>query len=78
MPFRSFGALELGIIAFVILMIFGAGKLPEVGSTLGKGIWKFRRAVSGEEDEEAPGGGARPNKVVQGTDPEERAKAKGR
>lgn len=53
MPFRHLGALELGIIALIMLMIFGVGKLPEVGGALGKGIRKFRRGVSGEEDEDA-------------------------
>lgn len=53
MPFRSFAALELGIVALIVMMIFGAEKLPEVGGALGKGIRKFRRGVSGEEGEDA-------------------------
>ena len=33
----------------VVLIIFGAGKLPEVGQALGKGIKNFKSAMSEEE-----------------------------
>ena len=39
------GIWELIIILFIVLIIFGAGKLPEIGSGLGKGIGNFRRAT---------------------------------
>ncbi len=52
MPFRTFGPLELGIIAFTIIMMFGAKRLPGVGNALGKSIRYFRRGVSGEGEEE--------------------------
>ena len=52
--FRQFGPLEIGLIVLIILIVFGVGKLPQVGSALGKGIRAFRRGQSGEsEDEEA-------------------------
>ncbi len=60
MPFHSFGPLELGIIVLIITMIFGVGKLPEVGGALGKGIRKFRHGVSGQKDEEPEGINAEP------------------
>ncbi len=44
------GATELLIILAIILVIFGAGKLPEIGSALGKGIKNFRRATEGKEE----------------------------
>jgi len=44
------GAWELIIILVIILIIFGAGKLPEIGSSLGKGIKSFRKAIK-EPDE---------------------------
>ena len=44
------GTTELIIILVIVLVIFGAGKLPEVGGALGKGIRNFRRASKGEED----------------------------
>ncbi len=52
MPFRSFGALEIGLIVLVILIVFGVGKLPQVGGAVGKGLRAFKRGQSGEETEE--------------------------
>ena len=40
------GMPELIIILVIALIIFGAGKLPEVGSSLGKAIIGFKRALS--------------------------------
>lgn len=48
------GAPELIIILVIIILIFGVGKLPEVGQALGKGIREFRGAASGGEEEETP------------------------
>ena len=48
--FKSIGPLEIGLIVFIILILFGAGKLPQVGASLGKGIRAFRRGQSGEDD----------------------------
>ena len=45
------GPLEIGLIVFLVLLIFGAGKLPQIGSALGKGIREFRKGKSGELDE---------------------------
>ena len=36
---------ELVIILVIVLIIFGAGKLPEIGEGLGRGIRSFRKAV---------------------------------
>jgi sec-independent protein translocase protein TatA len=44
------GPTELVIILFIILVIFGAGKLPEIGGALGKGIKNFKKATR-EPDE---------------------------
>jgi sec-independent protein translocase protein TatA len=44
------GTTELIIILVLVLVIFGAGKLPEIGGALGKGIRSFRKAA-GERDE---------------------------
>ena len=46
------GPMELVIILFIILIIFGAGRLPEIGSALGKGIKEFRKGHSGEDEGE--------------------------
>lgn len=39
------GIPELVIILVIILIIFGAGKLPEIGAGLGKGIKQFKNAT---------------------------------
>ncbi len=44
------GMPELVVILVIIMIIFGAGKLPEIGSGIGKGIRNFKKAVSGDED----------------------------
>ncbi|MDW8096777.1 MAG: twin-arginine translocase TatA/TatE family subunit, partial [Aquificaceae bacterium] len=41
---------EILLILLVVLLLFGAGKLPEVGRSLGEGIRNFKRALSGEEE----------------------------
>jgi sec-independent protein translocase protein TatA len=46
------GPLEIGLIVFIVLVLFGAGKLPQVGSALGKGIRAFRRGQSGDDEKE--------------------------
>jgi sec-independent protein translocase protein TatA len=47
------GMPELIIILVIILIIFGAGKLPEIGSGIGKGIKNFKKATSGDLEEGA-------------------------
>jgi sec-independent protein translocase protein TatA len=44
------GIPELLIILVIVLIIFGAGKLPEIGNALGKGIKNFKKATR-EPDE---------------------------
>ena len=44
------GMPELIIILIIILVIFGAGKLPEIGSGLGKGIRSFKKSVSDADE----------------------------
>jgi sec-independent protein translocase protein TatA len=43
------GPLEILLILAVVIMIFGVGKLPEIGSTLGKSIREFRNATRDED-----------------------------
>jgi sec-independent protein translocase protein TatA len=45
--------LEIGLIVLLVLIVFGVGKLPQVGSALGRSIRLFRQAKAGEEDEES-------------------------
>lgn len=44
------GWMELAIILVIVLILFGAGKLPEIGTSLGKGIKNFKKANKGEDE----------------------------
>jgi len=49
------GTQELIIILVLVLIIFGAGKLPQVGSAMGKGLRNFKKGMNEEgTDEEKP------------------------
>ena len=52
MRFGSFGLPELLIILVVLLLIFGASRLPEIGSSLGRGIRAFKGSVTDEDEKE--------------------------
>ena len=41
---------ELLVILVIILVLFGAGKLPEIGEGLGRGIRNFRKAVKAHDE----------------------------
>ena len=45
------GMPELIIIFIIILIIFGAGKLPQIGSGIGKGIQNFKKSIHEEPKE---------------------------
>ncbi len=61
MPFH-FGGLELALILVVILIVFGVGKLPQIGGAMGKALRGFRRAQSGDDIEEVKPKRAKRNK----------------
>ncbi len=46
------GMPELIVILVIIVIIFGAGKLPEIGSGIGKGIKNFKEATKKETEPE--------------------------
>ena len=48
------GMPELIIILVIILIIFGAGKLPEIGAGMGKAIRNFKGATKDEEEPKEP------------------------
>ena len=50
------GFQELLIILIIALIVFGPGKLPQIGSGLGKAIRDFKKGIGGDESEEAAKG----------------------
>ena len=44
------GVPELLVILLIVLLVFGAGKLPAIGDALGRSIKNFRRASSGADE----------------------------
>ena len=49
--FSGIGTVEILIILFIILLLFGAKKLPELAKGLGKGIKEFKKASNEIKDE---------------------------
>jgi len=49
------GTTELVVILFIILILFGVGKLPEIGSGMGKAIKNFKQAADEKEIDITPG-----------------------
>jgi len=48
------GTTELIVILVIVLVLFGAGKLPEIGSGLGKAIKNFKRSSSENDIDVTP------------------------
>ncbi|MFH1169852.1 MAG: twin-arginine translocase TatA/TatE family subunit [Chloroflexota bacterium] len=51
MPFRM-GPWEIALIVVIILIVFGVGKLPQVGNAIGKSMRAFKQAQQGEDENE--------------------------
>jgi sec-independent protein translocase protein TatA len=51
MPFRI-GPWEIALILVIILIVFGVGRLPQVGGAIGKGMRSFQKGRRGEDVEE--------------------------
>jgi sec-independent protein translocase protein TatA len=49
--FGPVGPLELLLIGLIIIFIFGARRLPELGKSLGEGIKNFRKSITSKEKE---------------------------
>ena len=46
----GFGMPEMLIVLAIVLVVFGAGRLPEIGGALGKSIRNFKKASDGKEE----------------------------
>jgi len=54
------GMQELLVILVIVVLVFGAKRIPEIMSGLGKGIRTFKKAVDGEDVESKPAPAAPP------------------
>lgn len=52
--FGGLGVPELLILLLIVLLFFGAKRLPEIGKSLGEGIREFKDSIDGLEDEDGP------------------------
>ncbi len=50
----GFGWPEILIVLVIVVLIFGVGKVADIGPALGKAISGFKKAVKEEEEEEKP------------------------
>jgi sec-independent protein translocase protein TatA len=50
----SIGIWEILLILAIILLLFGASRIPEVARSLGKGVNEFKKGIRGEEPEKGP------------------------
>ena len=66
-PF-GLGPLELVIILLVLVMIFGASRLADLGGSLGKGIKEFKKNVQDDEKDDALVASSASQPVANGTD----------
>jgi sec-independent protein translocase protein TatA len=55
MAMFGLGGTEILIILVLVLVFFGAGKLPEIGSALGRGVRDFRQAAQDKVIDVTPG-----------------------
>ena len=46
----GFGLPEMIILLVIVLVVFGAGKLPQIGSAFGKSIRNFKKASDGKDE----------------------------
>lgn len=51
---RMPGPWEIAVIVLILLVVFGAARLPQIGSSLGRSMRAFKDAITGEEDSESP------------------------
>jgi sec-independent protein translocase protein TatA len=52
--FGSLGVWELLIILAIVVLLFGVGRLPQLGKGLGEGIANFRDSIKGKDKESKP------------------------
>jgi len=69
--FGNLGAGEIVILLLIVLLVFGANRLPDAGRAVGKGLREFKRALSDAEDsiqqppDDQPPRDAKPKRLVE-------------
>jgi sec-independent protein translocase protein TatA len=58
----SLGGAELLVILFIVILLFGARRIPEIARGLGEGIRGFRTSLRGDENEGGPEKPETPNR----------------
>ncbi|HEX9704017.1 MAG TPA: twin-arginine translocase TatA/TatE family subunit [Gemmatimonadales bacterium] len=62
MNFGNLGFTEILILVLILVLFFGAKRIPEIGASIGQGIKQFKRSLSDsgerEESRDLPAGGA--------------------
>lgn len=77
--FGSFGWMELLLLLIIVLIIFGAGRLPQLGEGLGKAIKGFKKSVhEAEAMDVTPGQAADEPSLPAGSQPTETERSKER
>jgi len=51
---------ELVVILLIVVILFGASRLPQLGKGLGEGIRSFKKSFGGEDEEKPTSGGSQP------------------
>lgn len=51
------GPWELGIVLVIVLVVFGAGKLPNVGASIGQALKNFKKTMKDEDEDKKPDSG---------------------
>ncbi|MGQ0537644.1 MAG: Sec-independent protein translocase subunit TatA/TatB [Gemmatimonadaceae bacterium] len=84
MNFGNIGFPELMLIAVVVLLLFGAKRLPEIGASMGRSIKEFKRGLEGMDksikessrDQSQIAGEQRSDQVAAGSEKEEQPEPK--
>jgi sec-independent protein translocase protein TatA len=80
--FRQIGPLEITLILVVLLLLFGAKRLPEIGKSVGKSLREFKSATKGLGDDvksglDDDGEDEAPETPPQASTPKSKGKAQG-
>ena len=67
MPFQNLGFGEIMLLVVVVLLLFGAKRLPEIGASMGKGIREFKKSIT-DVDKAISEGDSTPRRDVSARD----------